>query len=65
VVLALYPRALLAADTNLSPPESGFAGIALAHNVLTRERVDAAMETTAAAIGTFLNPCVEADTNSG
>ena len=46
-MLALYPRALLAADTNLSPAESGFAGIALAHNVLTRERVDAAMETTA------------------
>ena len=49
VVLALYPRTSLAADADLSPVGSGFAGIALAHNVPARERVDAALEAAVAA----------------
>jgi len=54
VVLALYKRELLAADANLSPEGSGFSGIGLAHNVATRELVDAALEAAVAAGGTLL-----------
>jgi len=56
VVFALYKRELLAADANLSPEGSGFAGIGLAHNVARRELVDAALEAAVAAGGTLLNP---------
>ncbi len=61
VVLALYPRDLLAADANFSPEGSGFAGIALAHNVATRELVDAALEAAVAAGGTLLKPGTAAE----
>ena len=61
VVLALYPRELLAADSNISPQGSGFPGIALAHNVATRELVDAALEATVAAGGRLLKPATEAE----
>ena len=40
-VLALYPRHLLAEDAQLDPAGSGFGGITLAHNVASREQVDA------------------------
>ncbi len=56
VVLALYKRELLAADADLSPEGSGFAGIGLAHNVATRELVDAALEAAVAAGGMLLKP---------
>ena len=56
VVLALYKRELLAADAGLSPEGSGFTGIALAHNVATRELVDAALEAAVDAGGTLLKP---------
>jgi uncharacterized protein len=61
VVLALYRRDLLAADANLSPEGSGFAGIGLAHNVATRERVDAALLAAVAAGGTLLKPGTETE----
>jgi hypothetical protein len=61
VVLALYPRALLAADANLSPVGSGFTGIALAHNVASPELVDVALEAAIAAGGTLLKPGTEAE----
>ena len=61
MVLALYKRELLAADANLSPEGSGFAGIALAHNVATRDLVDAALEAAVAAGGTLLKPGTEAE----
>ncbi len=35
VVLALYPRAMLAADAKISPEGSGFGRFGLAHNVAT------------------------------
>ena len=54
VVLALYKRELLAADADLPPQGSGFAGFALAHNVATRELVDAALEAAVEAGGTLL-----------
>jgi catechol 2,3-dioxygenase-like lactoylglutathione lyase family enzyme len=61
VVLALYKRELLAADANLSPEGSGFAGIGLAHNVATRELVDAALEAAVAAGGTLLKSGTETE----
>lgn len=61
VVLALYPRPLLAADANLPAAGSGFGGITLAHNVATREQVDAVLAEAAAAGGTLLKGAVEAD----
>ena len=59
VVLALYKRVLLAADANLSPEGSGFVGMALAHNVATRELVDAALKTAIAAGATLLKPATD------
>ena len=53
VVLARYPRELLAADADISPEGAGFPGIALAHNVATRALVDAALEAAVAAGGTL------------
>jgi catechol 2,3-dioxygenase-like lactoylglutathione lyase family enzyme len=61
VVLALYRRELLAADANISPEGSGFAGIALAHNVATREFVDAALKAAVDAGGTLLKSGTEAE----
>ena len=39
--LALYPRAALAADVGIDTEGSGFSGVTLAHNVRSREEVDA------------------------
>jgi uncharacterized protein len=55
-VLALWSRESLAADANLSPEGSGFPGFALAHNVPTREDVDAVLARAAAAGATILKP---------
>lgn len=59
-VLALYPRALLAEDANLPADGSGFGGIALAHNVGSKELVDEALATAVAAGGTILKPAEDA-----
>jgi len=40
VVLAIYPRELLAEDAMTSPDESGFSGITLAHNAQSESEVD-------------------------
>lgn len=61
VVLALYPRTLLAADARLSDTGSGFGGIALAHNVPSREQVDRVLAEAAAAGGSILKPAEEAE----
>ena len=61
MVLALYNRELLAADANVSPEGTGFAGIALAHNVATRELVDAAPEAAVAAGGTPLKAGIKTE----
>ena len=61
VALALYKRELLAADANLAPEGSGFAGFAMAHNVATRELVDAALEAAVDAGGTLLKPGTAAE----
>ena len=41
LILALYPRAALAMDANVSADGSGFPRFTLAHNVASREAVDA------------------------
>jgi catechol 2,3-dioxygenase-like lactoylglutathione lyase family enzyme len=56
VVLALWSRTALAADAGVGDPGSGFAGVALAHNVRTREEVTAVAAAWQAAGGTVLKP---------
>ena len=56
--LALYGREALAEDAHLaeSGPTSGFGGITLAHNVRTREEVDAVLALAERAGGRILKP---------
>jgi hypothetical protein len=61
VVFAHYKRELLAAKANLSQEGSGFAGIGLAHNVATRDLVDAALEAAVAAGGILLKSGTETE----
>jgi len=59
LVLALFPRAALAADAGLTVTEHG-CGIALAHNVRTRVEVDAVLAEAAAAGAAILRPAEDA-----
>ena len=56
IALALWGRKDLAADAGLPPPgqAEGFSGIALAHNVRSREQVDIILARAAAAGGRLL-----------
>ena len=54
--LALYPRESLAADVGIAADGSGFSGVTLAHNVRTREEVDALLEVAVAAGATLVKP---------
>ena len=54
--LALYPRESLAADVGIAAEGSGFSGVTLAHNVRTREEVDALLEVAVAAGATLVKP---------
>lgn len=57
VVLALYPRALLAEDACLPDAGGGgFGGITLAHNVRSPEEVDAALAVAERAGARILKP---------
>lgn len=58
-VLALFPYDELAADANLVPDGSGFGGITLAHNVASKELVDAVLAEVRAAGATILKPATE------
>jgi uncharacterized protein len=60
LVLALFPRADLAADAGLPGTERGGSGIALAHNVRTREEVDAVLAEAIAAGAAILRPAEDA-----
>lgn len=40
MILALYPKHLLAEDANVSPEGSGFPGITIAHNAASEKEVD-------------------------
>jgi catechol 2,3-dioxygenase-like lactoylglutathione lyase family enzyme len=61
VVLALYPRTLLAADARVADVGSGFGGITLAHNVQSAEAVDRVLAEAVAAGATLLKPAEQAD----
>ena len=58
--LALYPREALAADAGVSSPERGFGGVTLAHNVASRETVDAVLAEAEAAGAHIVKPAAEA-----
>lgn len=58
--LALYPRAELAKDANLSAEGSGFVGMTLAYNARSREEVDAVLADALAAGAKLLKPAEEA-----
>ena len=54
--LALYPREALAADVGISPEGSGFSGVTLAHNLRSREEVDALLDVAVSAGATLVKP---------
>ena len=58
--LALYPREALAADAGVPTEGSGFSGVTLAHNVPTRDEVDALLDVAVAAGGTLVKPAQDA-----
>ena len=58
--LALYPREALAADVGISAESSGFSGVTLAHNVPTKEDVDALLEVAVTAGATLVKPAQDA-----
>lgn len=58
--LSLYPRESLADDATVPADGNGFAGITLAHNVSTKEEVDAVLNEAAASGGRIVKPAQEA-----
>ena len=54
--LALYPREALAADVGISAEGSGFSGVTLAHNLRSREEVDALLDVAVSAGATLVKP---------
>ncbi len=59
--LSLYPRAELAVDAGVPAEGVGFAGFALAHNVRSREDVDAALQHAQGAGARLVQPARETD----
>ncbi len=59
--LALFPRDALAADANVPDDGSGFRGFTLAHNVESREQVDALLRQAEAAGGKIVKPAQDTD----
>jgi len=60
IALALFGRAALAADMKAKDTGNGFAGIALAHNVRTREEVEQVLARARDAGGSILHPAEDA-----
>ncbi len=59
--LALFPRAALAADANVSTQGSGFPGFTLAHNVRTKEEVDHVLQQAQHAGAFLAKPAADTD----
>lgn len=59
--LALFPRADLAADAGVPTGGGGFSGITLAHNVRTREEVDATLQLARKAGARIVKPARDTD----
>jgi predicted lactoylglutathione lyase len=60
IALALYPRSDLAKDANIAADGQGFAGVAIACNVRSRDEVDAVLAEAAAAGARILKPAQQA-----
>jgi len=56
IVLALYPRRLLAEDATVDASGSGFRGVTLAHNVRSKEDVAKVLHMAEAAGATIAKP---------
>lgn len=56
LILAIYPYELLAADANIEPNGSGFKGITLAQNVMSKEDVDCILRVAEKAGGKIVKP---------
>ena len=54
--LALYPNDALAEDVGVEASRNGFSGVTLAHNVRTREEVDAVLDEAVAAGARLVKP---------
>ena len=54
--LGLYPWDLLAEDAGVSPAGEGYRGVALAHNLHSKEEVDALMQQAVAAGASLVKP---------
>jgi len=60
MILALYSRAELAKDANLSPEGQGFPGFTVSFNARTRAEVDKVLAEAKSAGGKILKPAQEA-----
>ncbi len=58
--LALFPREELAIDANVPSEGGGFPGITLAHNVRSRDRVDAVLQEAQEGGATITKPAEDA-----
>ena len=61
VALALFPRAALAADAQVSARGEGFAGVTLAHNVRERDEVEIVLAQAVGAGGRLVKRAQEAE----
>jgi len=59
--LGLYPIDALAEDAGVSPARDGFSGMTLAHNVGSKEEVDAVLEEAVNAGAVITKPAEEKD----
>ena len=59
--LALFPREALAADAIVPADGAGFRGFTLAHNVRSREEVDAVLKEAEAAGASVIKPAQDTD----
>jgi uncharacterized protein len=59
-LLALYARDALAADANVAAAGQGFSGFTLAHNVPSRDDVDAVLQQAATAGARIVKPAQQA-----
>ncbi|WP_255194193.1 VOC family protein [Natronobeatus ordinarius] len=57
--LSVYPRELLAEDATVPDDRTGFSGVTLAHNVASRDEVDAILEQAVDAGGRLVKPAQE------
>ncbi len=60
IALGLYPLEDLAKDAGTVPGGAGFGGVAIAHNVRSKEEVDRLLDEVERAGGTIVKPAEEA-----